>query len=95
METTISTVAEAAAWVISEIRRDIADERYEGADLLDSFCLLHDYLDANDYLISAAEQFCAYPNDSDSEDIHVLWQDWTDAVADAVDTLLHEQPITV
>jgi hypothetical protein len=94
METTISTVAEAAAWVISEIRRDIADERYEGADLLDSFCLLHDYLDANDYLISAAELFCTHAK-PDSEDTYLLWIDWTDAVADAVDTLLHEQPITV
>lgn len=93
MDTTDETVTDAVDWVIAEIRRDVADGRYEGADLLDSFSLLHDHLDANDYLIHAAEHLCAHAWDPDSEETHLLWQEWTDQVADAVDTLLNEQPI--
>jgi hypothetical protein len=87
------TIAQATAFIIAEIRQDIADGLYEDAPQLDSFTVLHDYCDANDYIIAAAEKFCLFSNDSDDEETHLLWQDWADEVCDAVDTLLNEQPI--
>ena len=89
------TITEATAFVIAEIRQDFADGLYEGADRLDSFSMLHDYCDANDYIIAAAEKFCPFSNDSDDEESHLLWQDWGNDVCDAVETLLFMQPITL
>jgi hypothetical protein len=88
------TIAQAIAFVIAEIRQDVADGLYEDAPRLDSFTVLHDYCDANDYIIAAAEKFCPFSNDSDEES-HLLWQDWGNEVCGAVDTLLNEQPIQV
>ncbi|HEY7823672.1 MAG TPA: hypothetical protein VIG24_12595 [Acidimicrobiia bacterium] len=90
-----NTVDSATAFVIAQLRRDIADGIYEDAELLDSFSILHDYCDANDYILQAAEQFCRLPWNPDAEADHLLWQDWVDEVADAVDTLLSKQPIVV
>ena len=87
------TIAQAIAFVLAEIRQDVADGLYEEAAELDSFTVLHDYCDANDYIITAAEKFCPFSDDSDTEESHLLWQDWGNEVCGAVDTLLNEQPI--
>jgi len=87
------TIAQATAFIIAEIRQDIADGLYEDAPQLDSFTVLHDYCDANDYIIAAAEKFCPFSDDSDDEESHLLWQDWGNEVGGAVDTLLTAQPI--
>jgi len=95
MTTTIDTVTTATQFVLALVRRDIANGIYEDADRLDSFSVLHDYCDANDYVLMAAEQFCPLPWNPDADDDHLLWQDWVDEVADKVDTALSEQPIVV
>jgi len=95
MTTTNDTVTTATAFVLTLIRRDIGNGIYEDADRLDSFSILHDYCDANDYILEAAEQFCPLPWNPDAEADHLLWQDWVDEVADKVDTLLSGQPIAV
>jgi hypothetical protein len=88
-------ITEAVEFVISQIRLDIQDGLYEGATQLDSFTVLHDYCDANDYLFAAAEQFCPFSDDPGEEDSHLLWQDWTNEVSGALDTRLFMQPITI
>ncbi len=93
MTTTIRPETNAVEFVLAEIRRDITDGIYEGADLLDSFTTLHDYCDANDYIIAATERFCPFPNDAESEEWGMSWQEWGNDLADSVDTLLHSDPI--
>ena len=93
MTTTIRPETNAVEFVLAEIRRDITDGIYEGADLLDSFTTLHDYCDANDYIIAAAEKFCPHDPAVDDGEWNLLWQEWADDIADAVDTLLHSDPI--
>ena len=88
-------ITEAVEFVISQIRLDIQDGLYEEATQLDSFTVLHDYCDANDYVILAADYFCPFLNDPDAEDTDMLWQAWTNDVADAVDTRLFIQPIAI
>jgi hypothetical protein len=90
---TDTTITEATAFVIAQIRQDFADGLYEATDQLNSFSMLHDYCDANDYIIAAAEKFCPFSDDPDEEDSHLLWQDWSNEVCDAVETLLSTQPI--
>jgi hypothetical protein len=89
---TKDTATEAVHFVLAEIRRDVVDGLYEGEDRLDSFMVLHDYCDANGYIIEAAEKFC--PHDAAVDD-NLLWQEWCDEVAMLVDTALAELPLVV
>ena len=79
--------------VLDEIARDIADGIYEDAVALDSFAVLHDYVDANDYLILTAERFCPHTWDPEFEDTHMLWQEWVDDLAVLVDARLVAEPM--
>lgn len=94
---TISDFDEAVEFVFRSIRDDIARGIYEGAGTLDSFTVLHDYCDANDYIIAAAEQFCSIPNGADETEMFssIRWQAWCDEVADHVDNLLYQWPLEV
>lgn len=89
------SVSGATAFILAQVHRDIARGVYWNAGLLDSFSMLHDYCDANDYVIMAAEKFCPLPWNPEEDVVHRLWQDWVDEVVDAVNTLLFEQPIVV
>lgn len=87
MQTTVSPtlIAEHANGILDLIRRDISDGLYDHGTVLDGFMVLHDFVDANDYVL---ERVGWLPFE-DGE-----W-DYFNAITDAVDTLLHEQPITV
>ena len=89
------TIAEAIAFVIAQIQQDVAHGLYEQAPQLDCFAVLHDYCDANEYIIEASKKFCPLPEDALDEQGYLLLHGWQDEVCDAVDTLLNEQPITV
>jgi len=80
-------IAEHANTILTLIRRDIADGLYEddAPVVLDGFMRLHDFVDANDYVLEALGWL---PFD-DPE-----WE-YVNAITDAVDTLLFEQPIVV
>jgi hypothetical protein len=90
-----TSITKATAFVIEQIRQDFAEGLYKAANRLDSFTMLHDYCDANDYIIEAAEKFCPFSDNPNEEDNHLFWQDWSNEVCDAVETLLSTQPITV
>jgi hypothetical protein len=92
---TDTTVTTAAAFVLAAIRRDAAEGLYEDAGRLESFGMLHDYCDANDYIIEASEKFCPFPDDWVDEEGYLLWHGWQNEVADAVDTALFHEPVEV
>ena len=85
--TSPTLIAEHANTILALIRRDIKDGLYEDTDpvVLDGFMVLHDFVDANDYVLEVV----GWLPFEDGE-----W-DYFNAITDAVDTLLHEQPITV
>ncbi len=80
-------IAEHANGVLELIKRDIADGLYESTDpvTLDGFMVLHDFVDANDYVL----EVLGWLPFEDTE-----WE-FVNAITDAVDTLLFKQPITV
>lgn len=85
---------ETAFEVYERIDMDVMDGYYDGADQLDSFMILHDYLDANDYLIEAAEQHFADPIGETDESWDRASR-WMDQLAADVDALLSARPIAV
>jgi hypothetical protein len=80
-------IAEKATAILGFIRRDIAEGLYEDDEqvVLDGFMRLHDFVDANDYVL----EVLGWLPFEDPE-----WE-FVNAITDAVDTLLFEQPITV
>lgn len=92
---TNDTFTEAVHFVLAEIRRDVVDGLYEGADRLDSFTVLHDYCDANDYVIAAAERFCPHPTVVEDGEWNEKWQEWADEISMLVDVALAQRPVVV
>ena len=90
-----SSISGALGFVLDEIRRDVAEGLYEDAYELGSFGMLHDYVDANDYLTAASERFCRFHDRTGTEEGYMLWLEWTNELTDAVDTALYRKPIPV
>lgn len=90
-----SSISEALGFVLDEIGRDVADGLYEDAYELGSFGMLHDYVDANDYITAASEQFCAFHDGTATEAGYLRWLEWANALTDALDTALFKSPIPV
>ena len=85
--TSPTIIAEHANNILNLIRRDIKDGLYEDTEpvVLDGFMVLHDFVDANDYVLEVV----GWLPFEDGE------LDYFNAITDAVDTLLNGQPITV
>ena len=85
---------EAVDHVLDQIREDINDLVYDGAEPLDSFGVLHDYVDANEYLLAAAEAFCPHEPTGSTEEWEV-WNGWVSELAAEVDADLARHPFVV
>lgn len=77
--------------VLDAIRDDINDLVYDGAEPLDSFAALHDTVDANEYLLAAADAFCPHDPIVSTEE----WYVWVSELAALVDADLARHPFVV
>lgn len=92
-----TTVSRAVELVLNEIRTDVVDGLYEEADgdALSSFGMLHDFVDANDYIQQAYDEFCPAPWrwSGQNDQSWYRFMEWNNAVTDGVDALLYQRPI--
>lgn len=77
-------VADAVHYAYHAVQRDVADGLYPDGAVLDGFGILHDYVDANGYVLDAADA-CGLPDDYATGS----------AIAEGVGVMLQARPVVV